>query len=368
MRRREGRYAGCVMSVYGKVVPGGPKIRHQGVSLSRQGRARLAWFEFYEGHRRNARLTCRHFGISPQTFCRWKRRYDPHDLRSLESRPSRPKKLRQPTWSPQHEAKVLELRRQFPRWAREKLATILAREGIHLSPSMVGRIVRRLKLSGRLVEPARTRGPSPFARKHRRLYAERKPWNYRVRHPGDLVELDTKHLRPLPGVKLFQFTAEDVVSRWDVLAVRDRATSHAAASFLDEMQQRFPFPIHAIQVDGGSEFKALFEKECQLRGIRLFVLPPRSPKLNGQVERAHRSHNEEFFEVYDLPWNIRPLTPHVRNWEQIHNTFRPHEALDYLTPLEFLERKALPPEGPSPPRPPSEGGGECFRKEVSRRY
>ncbi len=57
-----------------------------------------------------------------------------------------------------------------------------------------------------------------------------------------------------------------------------------------------PFKIKAIQVDGGSEFMAQFEEACQQRRIRLFVLPPRSPKLNGSVERAQRTHTEEFYE------------------------------------------------------------------------
>jgi hypothetical protein len=31
------------------------------------------------------------------------------------------------------------------------------------------------------------------------------------------------------------------------------------------------------------------------RGLCLFVLPPRSPKLNGAVERANRNHAEESY-------------------------------------------------------------------------
>ncbi len=41
-------------------------------------------------HRRNTALTCRHFGISRQTFYRWWRRYDQQDLTQLESRSHRP--------------------------------------------------------------------------------------------------------------------------------------------------------------------------------------------------------------------------------------------------------------------------------------
>ena len=105
------------------------------------------------------------------------------------------------------------------------------------------------------------------------------------------MQLDTLDIRPLPGVLLKHFTAHDVISRWNVVGVYNRATATTASHFLDILEARMPFPVKAIQVDGGSEFEAIFEETCQRRGIRLFVLPPRSPKLNGGVERAHRTHN-----------------------------------------------------------------------------
>ena len=89
---------------------------------------------------------------------------------------------------------------------------------------------------------------------------------------------------------------------------------------------------YAPQVDGGSEFHAAFEAECQRRGLRLFVLPPRSPKLNGTVERAQRTYTEEFYDSF----TVEGLNREARAWERIYNTVRLHQALGYLTPLEFL--------------------------------
>ena len=106
---------------------------------------------------------------------------------------------------------------------------------------------------------------------------------------------------------------------------------------MDKLEQCLPFPLRAIQVDGGSEFEAVFEEQCQKRGIKLFVLPPRSPKLNGCVERAHRTHTEEFYEVKDSSFELSELRNELSQWERIYNTVRPHQALDYLTPLQFLE-------------------------------
>ena len=78
------------------------------------------------------------------------------------------------------------------------------------------------------------------------------------------------------------------------------------------------------------------EAACQDLGIKLFVLPPRSPKLNGHVERAQRTHTEEFYQLYDGDLTVRPLNRALRQWEQVYNTIRPHQSLDGRTPAEYL--------------------------------
>ena len=100
-----------------------------------------------------------------------------------------------------------------------------------------------------------------------------------------------------------------------------------------------PFRVKAIQVDGGSEFEAIFEGGCQERGIKMFVLPPRSPKVNGAVERAHRTHSEEFYEITVNSFELDELREELLEWEQVYNTVRPYQALGYMTPLKFLEHQ-----------------------------
>jgi len=303
--------------------------------LSREAQKRLSWFDYYQAHGRKAALTCRYFGISRQTFYRWKRRYDPQNLRTLEEGSHRPHRRRRPTWTAEQAERVRRLRERYPRWGKDKLAVLLRREGWKVSVSMVGRILTWLRQRGVLSAPMlfrvkRRRGTA------RRPWALRKPSDYAAERPGDLVQLDTMDLRPSPGVVLKQFTARDVVSRWDVIEVHRRATSTAAALFLQTLVRRLPFPLRALQVDGGSEFAAVFEEACRQRGVRLFVLPPRSPKLNGRVERANRTHTEEFYEITPCPLQITQLNQELLDWERTYNTVRPHQALGYLTPHEFL--------------------------------
>lgn len=332
MRRRFARVASgtsvCLRYRMPREATGLPEAR----ALSREAKQRLKILDYGRTHSVSA--TCRHFGIARSTYYRWAKRYDPKHLAFLENRSSRPKRRRRPTWTAAQAAAVRAARAAHPRWGKDKLAVVLRRDGLALSASMIGRILADLKRRGVLIEPkpARLRPKS----RHARPYAVRKPKEYTAAAPGALVQVDTMHLTPLPGVERRHFTAVDVVSRWSVAGVRARATAAAAAAFLEELQARMPFPLRAIQVDGGSEFMAEFEAACREQGVALFVLPPRSPKLNGCVERANRTHRNEFWELHDGDLELPPLQAALRAWEHAYNHVRPHQALGYHTPAEHL--------------------------------
>lgn len=311
--------------------------RQASAALSREAKVRLRWLDWHRQSGENVSLTCRHFGISRETFYRWQRRYNARDLRTLEDRPRRPKKCRKPTWTPEQVAAVKALREEYPCWGKQKLAVLLRRDqGMVVSASMVGRILGHLKRTGQLVEPSGLRRIRARQSRWRRPYAVRKPQAWPVEAPGDVVQLDTLDVRPVPGVVLKQFTAHDVVSRWDVLELASRATAGTATRALDAIIARTPFPVRALQVDGGSEFMAEFELACQARGVQLFVLPPRSPKLNGGVERAQRTHSEEFYACTEADPTVAALRLELQRWEEVYNTVRPHQALGYQTPSEFV--------------------------------
>ena len=65
---------------------------------------------------------------------------------------------------------------------------------------------------------------------------------------------------------------------------------------------------------------------------------PRSPKLNGHMERSHRTHNEEFCEVMAASDQLPTLNRQLLGREHTCNCVRPHQALGYLTRLEFVKR------------------------------
>ena len=117
-------------------LPEARQLAGLGKKLSRAGQTRLQWMLFYSFNGRNAARTCRHFGISRQTFYRWWRRFD------------RPLRVRQPTWCPAAAEHLLALRRENSRWGKDKLVVLLRHQSYRLSTSMVGRILTHLKLRG----------------------------------------------------------------------------------------------------------------------------------------------------------------------------------------------------------------------------
>ncbi len=56
------------------------------------------------------------------------------------------------------------------------------------------------------------------------------------------------------------------------------------------------------------------------------------------MERAQRTHTEEFWECYDEDLELETVRPALRRWEDTYNTYRPHQSLAYLTPAEYLTK------------------------------
>ncbi len=234
--------------------------RHKPIVLSPKAQERLRWlrcFEALTAQGLSSTQASRTLLIPRSTLYRWQKRLKEEGPRGLEEKSRRPKNLRRPTWSAELAQAVVDLREKYPRWGKDKLVVLLRREGWQVSTSMVGRILTHLKARGVLKEPVWKR-ISARKRQHPRPYAIRKPKEYQIQEPGDLVEVDTLDVRPLPGVVLKHFTARDVVSRWDVVEVYTKATSTTAMGFLESLTERTPFPVRALQVDGGSEFRAAF--------------------------------------------------------------------------------------------------------------
>lgn len=270
-------------------------------------------------------------GVSRATLYRWAKRPEPFSRR--------PRRMRRRQWRPALAQAVEELRGDNPMWGKKKLAWLIRREGIAVSTSTVGRILRSLMDRG-VVMPVPTLRRKPGGRRFRlvgKRYARRLPRGLKPTMPGQIVQIDTVFVTIAPGKAVKHFTAYDPVAKWTVAAIAGRATADLAARFLDKVLSQMPFKVTGVQVDGGSEFMAGFEQACRQNKLDLFVLPPKRPQLNGAVERCNGAWRYEFYAVYDLPHQIDKLQPFVDAFAHRYNHHRPHDALDGQTPAEYLK-------------------------------
>lgn len=270
-------------------------------------------------------------GHPRSTLYRWEKAPEPKSRR--------PHHFRKPAWPPALVQAVEELRADNPMWGKRKLAWLLRREGVMVSLSTIGRILRRLMDRG-VVTPVPTLRRKPGGRRFRLIgkrHARRLPKGLKPSRPGEIVQVDTMFVSPAPGQAHKHFTAYDPVAKWTVAGVAGRASANLAAGFLDKLLADLPFKVSAIQVDGGSEFRADFERACEAKGLHLYVLPPKRPQLNGAVERCNGTWRYEFYAAYDLPHRLAKLQPFVDAFAHRFNHHRPHEALDGRTPAEYLK-------------------------------
>ena len=116
----------------------------QNISLSREAKVRLRWIEHYQKFR-SARLTCRHFGISPDTFYLWLKRFDSSNLLTLEDdhKTRRPKSLRIKKYAREFE-EIKLLRKKNPKLGKIRITRALKTKGIIVPSATVGRMLAKL--------------------------------------------------------------------------------------------------------------------------------------------------------------------------------------------------------------------------------
>jgi transposase InsO family protein len=315
------------------LLPGAARLARLPAEPSAEAKRRLQVVNWYEQHGCNARLTARRFGRSPDTICRWVKSHREFGPAGLETGDRRPRNVRKPQTPPHVVQRILELREENPGCGREKLHRLLLAEGISISPKSIDRVLSRLRARGVLREPAQPRkAPKPHLQRLRR------PHDLVVDEPGALVQMDSKYVQLPNGKTVFQFGAIDCFTRKRVVDLAPSLTSEDGACFLRKVISGFPFPVQAIQSDGGPEFLGNFTKTVTELQLTHYFNRPYYPQGNGRIERSFRTDDDEFYHVYDLPADFGGLRDALLAWNHRYESWRLHQALGYLTPDQFYQQ------------------------------
>lgn len=133
----------------------------------------------------------------------------------------------------------------------------------------------------------------------------------------------------------YQHTETDSFTRIRTLELVKTADSATAAEAHKTAQERFPFRVAAINTDNGGENEKDFARQVQADGVFHFYSGVGTPTDNPRVERSHLTDDQEFYHQGNITQTFDAQQEALRKWEYTYNHVRPHQALSYLTPMEF---------------------------------
>ena len=104
---------------------------------------------------------------------------------------------------------------------------------------------------------------------------------------------------------------------------------------------KLPFQVEGIQTDNGSEFGASLHWHVLDKGIEHVRIKPRTPRLNGKVERSHRIDAEEFYRLLEGRSSTTPTssTTSFRNGRTTTTTIDPTGLSTARRPTNASDRR-----------------------------
>lgn len=154
---------------------------------------------------------------------------------------------------------------------------------------------------------------------------------------GHLVCLDTI-VKYCNGYKRYIITAIDKHAKIAYARMYKSHSSNCTQDFLRRLNYLLNEKIDNIQTDNGSEFQKYFEKACQELNLNRYYSRVRNPKDNSVCERFNRTLQEEFIQLGNYSNNIQAFNKNLTNWLIEYNFNRPHQSLDYMSPIEFIQK------------------------------
>ena len=272
--------------------------------------------------------------FSERSLKRWLKTYREKGEEGLEPKSTEPKA--QPNETPiRVKEEIIALRKKTKLCAKKLHWRLEKEKGLVVPVSTIGKILKQEGL----------------VRKYRKKKIKYK-YLRAVRKPGELIEMDVKHVPGrLQGKKYYQYTAIDTASRWRYLRIYDEEATHHSILFLQEVMKKFPFTIQAIKTDNHSTFTNYYastnkRSDCTVKTIHAldifcagnnishYLIDPGHPAQNGTIERSHREDEEKLYQKHKFG-SLAYLKRKLREWNEYYNNLE-HCSLDGKTPNEML--------------------------------
>jgi hypothetical protein len=299
------------------------------LKLSKKARQKLEWFiYYYTKANKKAAVTIRYFGISKTAFYKWLSVFDETNFRALEEGSRAPQQRRKCLLEPFIEQRILTLRKLHPEYGKMKLQALYQfHYKEYISSWQCQLVIEKYHLQRRADKTTRSFKKQSISK--RRIQQLKKETS-----PGFLVAFDSIVIY-FNGKKIYIVTAIDTNSK---IAWARAYTSHTSATAKDLFQRLYVLVFgnvtNALQ-DNGSEFEKYFAKLLASMDIPQYYSRVKTPKDNPVCERFNRTVKSEFLRLGNMTTDLKELNRRLTNWLIKYNFYRPHQTLNYQTPIAF---------------------------------
>ena len=310
------------------------------LKLSREAKMRLEWMIYYETTaKENASLTCRHFGIAPKTFYKWRGRFDGANLRLLETQSRASLRTRKRQITALEEERVIIIRKAHIRWGKVKLSVHYKNTyGTTISSWKIQYTTKKYQLYYNPKKNERTQAKRKRSKEKKRITElANRPF------PGYLIALDTIVIW-WNGLKRYIVTGIDVTSKIAFARMYTTKSSKNAADFLHRMMYLLDHEVWNALHDNGSEFYKHFGEAVIDLGLDEYWSRKHTPKDNPVCERFNRTLKDEYISLGHMNFEPAIFNRGLTEWLIEYNLIRPHQSLGYQTPLDYYVKanKLLP--------------------------
>jgi len=326
--------------------------------LSAEAKKRLRWlYILYEESKNNVSRAADKIGISRQWLSVIKNTFERNnrDPRSLEpdSRAPHDHAGGRRRIAKEVEDKIIEIRDKYG-WGERKISKVLQRDyGLRSSPPTVNRYLHKHgkidpKLSQQIKDAWLTKTEREKQKEINLKIKYRPPAKIKDYRPGALIEKDVKLVpktngfNSISGYKMkdyfyYQHSFLDSFTRIRCLELAQESNSQESKLAYQKIKvkERMPFEIACFNTDNGSENGKDFSDRLQEDDIIHFWSKTATPTDNPRIERSHLTDDKEFYGRGNIYKTFEEQRTALKNWEYIGNYIRPHQALGYLTPMEF---------------------------------
>ena len=309
-----------------------------GQKLTAEAKLKLEWVIFYyTAGRKKTTYTANHFGITRKTLHKWLSRFDEKNLLTLEEKVRIPLVKRQWEVTVQEEANIIHLRKKNMEYGKKKLKVLYKREyGRDISCWKIERVIRRHKLFADRkkhdMHVEKREKSKPKVRIH-----EVKDIIGQVKQFGFLWHVDAVIIWWY-GKRKIIFTAIEDITKIAFARVYSTNKSSYAQDFLKRLIYLTEGKVEIMHSDNGSEFEGEFKIACRKLNIARVYSRVRTPTDNAALENFNGTIQREWLTLSEVGLDdIDEANRDLTRWLIKFNSYRPHEALDYLTPLEYAQ-------------------------------